>query len=88
MGRKNEGLYAMNQYGIMDIIGVGLLLSSLFSLYFLEQRHQSFIRFVLPYVILVFASGAAYLDGRDDWYAILFLIPVYGLMHAIMKMQR
>ena len=75
----------MNHYGVMDMFGLIFFLAAIISLYFLRKRHELSLVLLLPYFFLMLAVLAAYIDGRGDWYMLLFCLPLVCLLQVVLK---
>lgn len=75
----------MNQFEILDILGLASFLGGVLLLYFQRQRRRLTLPSLLPYLLFLMAVAAAYLDGRPDWYMLLLSLPFAGLLHLAMR---
>jgi energy-converting hydrogenase Eha subunit C len=75
----------MNQFEIIDIVGLVCFLGAILVLYFQRQRPKLTLFSLLPYLLFLLAIAAAYLDGRADWYMLLLCLPLAGLLHLAMR---
>ena len=78
----------MNGYGVAELFSITFVVGSVLLVCSSGQKQQSIAALILPYVLLAFSSIAPYFGERDDWYATLFCLPVLGLIHVIVKMQK